>query len=290
MHLLRKVRFHLTGLVMLAIAMPVGKVVAEEPEIRPLKAQIQMTYGGSGPKRPPVLIQGEAGAATLRVSGIRLNPKGKAQVEIVSELLDDQGQPFRQLPKQTLTTDLSLGGDSFVRVIYVPTGPEVPAGQYALRVSVADKVADQHALCEMPVEVRPEGTFGALLLRLAHDKAGQIPAGPGFVVGQKAHLCMLLSGHQIVDQKLHITGQITLLDEEGNRTGLLSAPISIQQQIPPLAIPTPWTRFPLEFNWDANRPGRFRVQLQLEDRLGGAKVTYEIPFTVTQSDLWDEAD
>lgn len=295
---IQKYRLLLTCLAMLAITLPMTTLMAAEsekvprpkPEKSSLKAQIHLTYGGGGPKRSPVLIQGDAGMATLRVSGIRFNQEGKANVEIVPELLDEQGEPFRMLPKLMLATPLSLGGDSFVRVIHIPTGPEIPAGRYALRVSVADKVANEHAQCEMPVEVLPESTFGVLLLRLAHDPAGKIPAGPGFVVGQKGHICMLISGHQIADHKLHINGQVTLLDEEGNQIGSSASPFSIQQQVQPLADPTPWMRFPMQFNWETNRPGRFRIQLQLEDQLGGGKANYEIPFTVTGSDLWDEAD
>ncbi len=253
----------------------------ESADRQTLKLAMKFAYGVAGPARPATIIAGESLVTEVRVSGISTGPDAKLDYTQAGRLLDSQGNVVMALPASRFNVPLFLGGSISGGRMILNIPRDMTPGRYLVQVESNDQVSGEKATRQLPIDVLPATTFGALNLRLAHDLRGERPAGASVAANQYVVLLCDITGYEAKDGRVNVRAVLTALDEKRRPVGSTPIIVPVTYKVPPWVVSSPSQRpIPLTFKFDASRPGKFILHLELEDLSGDNKVSYDLPFSV----------
>jgi hypothetical protein len=246
----------------------------------------RFTYGILGQDRPDdKVIPGDTLIVAFDIEGLQVKEDGKVRYSTSMELLNKDGKSeFKENPieRESINT---LGGSHLPCWSRVSIGTDTPAGQYTVKISVADaSVKDGKPVS---VERKFEVTaprFGIILTGLGYDKPPQAPppAPPLGVPGQQLLAYFTVVGFETkaaatkdkLTANLHV--ELSILDDSGKPT--LSKPYVGDAT----DIGADYKLFlPFQFPLPLNRSGKFKVRFTATDKLGNKPpVTQDLDLTV----------
>jgi hypothetical protein len=236
---------------------------------------VRLTYGPLGPTRPSIkVLPGETLNVEFVVSGVSTDKDGRTQVTLAAELVDEAGQILAAVPPTPVHSTLALGGATLANQITFSLPDDFPAGKSRVRGILSDPQAKKIVHCEQPVEVMPQ-ELGMVGLRLANDAEGKSPAGGNLTVNQSLFIVGKAIGFTRKENRIHVVGAMRIFDSAGKEMTPHPIAVAIEQEVSEDIRAA-------DFNWSliANRPGQFKVRLELTDQIANRTVTYELPLVV----------
>jgi hypothetical protein len=233
---------------------------------------LRSTYGPYGAVRSEKKIMaGDFIFLMFDIEELKVDAKtGLARYEIDYKLVDNRDKEVVGVSKKTpQEINLPLGGNRVPGELALIIGPEQAPGNYKVKLTVTDRTAKESKKTEYAFEI----------LRPAFGIVGVIVNAAG-VPGQffKANFGI---SKMALDKKQNPNVVVTMkiLDEAGK---VLGNPI--EKKYPrdlPDGINLQNNNFVKEF-YDIylNRPGRFTIALEAEDKNGKQQVSVRIPLTV----------
>jgi hypothetical protein len=243
---------------------------------------VRLTYGRNGPPRPDhYVLPGELVDMEFVVRGVGKNPKGDVDLSLAGEMVDQRGKKVSELLPTPFKTPPYDGGSTVIgNVSFVLDDKQAPGG-YQLRGRLTDNITRRVVSFEHPLIVRrPE--FGAVRLRLTHDKEGVWPAGCHLTVGQQFFIQMHITNFahegRLKDNegRIHLSVTLSVRDRDGK--DLMPAPVKpliIDQR-----VEDAFNDFPLQPVSKALSAGEVTFVVELEDLIGKKKARYELPVVI----------
>lgn len=252
---------------------------ADEPEE---VEGVRLTYGQNGPPRPDYhVLPGEQVDVEFVVRGVGKTAKGNVDLTLAGELVDHHGKRVLELLPTPFKAPLYNGGSTVVTNLSFLLDDKQAPGAYQLRGRLTDNVTGRVVNFAHPLVVRgPE--FGAVRLRLTHDKEGRWPAGCHLTVGQLVFIQMHITNFKHEGSfkdgqgRIHISVQLHVRDRDGNDM----MPTPIKPYIIDQKVEDAFNVFPLQ---PATRPlagGEVTLVVELEDLIGKKKMSYELPMVM----------
>jgi hypothetical protein len=223
------------------------------------------------------VIPGDSLVVCFDVSGIRIDEQGKVRYNTGLEVTDSSGKAvFKQDPRD-LQVNAALGGDKIPAFASVQIGMEQPAGQYTLKVTVADLSGGGKATLSRAFEVLPKA-FGLVQLSATADAEGLLPVPtPGAGQGLWLHCGVVGFARDNASKQPNISLSVRILDDAGKPTFARSSSGSINKGVVADALVLP-AQMPLLLN----RAGKFTVEITTTDQLSGQKDVRTFPLNVAE--------
>ncbi|HSQ58331.1 MAG TPA: protein kinase, partial [Gemmata sp.] len=205
---------------------PIQPESTEEPE------GARLTYGPNGPPRPDHrVLPGEQVNVEYVVRGIGKDPKGEVNLSVSGELVDHNGKKWTELAPTPIRGLLYHRGSTFTGQISYDLLSQQPPGEYKARGRLMDHISGRSVNFEHPVYVlKPE--FGAVRLRLTHDKEKNLPAGSYLTVGQEFFVQMRIVNFEHKDGGIRVSVKVSARDRDDKDT--MASPIKplvIEQKV-----------------------------------------------------------
>jgi hypothetical protein len=241
------------------------------------------TYGLVGSERKDAeVIPGDVLMLAFEVEGLTIKDDGSVTYSTALELLNKDGKSeFNEGPVERTVVN-ALGGSHLPCWSQAVIGGDVPAGEYTMRVTVADKAVKNGP----PAVIEKKFTvvaprFGIIVPKLTYYNS-PFPAPPVAVPGQQfLFFCGVVGfdskpGKTAQDDLLtDVILELTILDESGKPT--LSKPFTGALKVVPPDQKAFWpTTFPLSLN----RSGKFTLVVTATDKQGNKTAKLELPLTV----------
>ena len=209
------------------------------------------------------------------VRNVGKDRKGDLDLTLTGELVDRDGKKLIELASP-IRGPHYLGGSDFYGTFSFQLPMDQPPGEYKARARLTDMVTGRRVNFEHPVYVlSPE--FGAVRVRLTHDKEGKWPAGSHLTVGQEFFVQMRIVNPEHKEGSIHVSVKLSALDRDGKDTMLTPIePAPINQKVNDA------------FNFFDLSSGSMRtilsgeavIKVALEDMISGKKVSYELPVVI----------
>lgn len=231
---------------------------------------VRSTYGPVGAVRTDAkILPGDFIFMMYDIEGLKVDAKTrKASFVTVVKLLDKSNKVLfqRETPMELLVT---LGGNRVPGDLNVIIPAQQKPGSYKVKLEVEDRNAKQTKTYEYPFEV-VEPTFGTIAVTAA---AIGVP-------GQQYVAQFALVNLKLDDKKKPKAEiKLRVLDDKGDD---LSMPLVqlLPRDLPSEVDLSVQNFVPLPFPIYLNRPGRFILAIDAEDKLGKRKTSLRIPLTV----------
>jgi hypothetical protein len=263
----------------LAIATALSLTPAQDSELK--LSNPRTTYGFLGsPRENAKYLPGDVLFLAFDIKGMTVGKQGEIKYSLALDMKNAAGaKVFGQLP-QVIESANSVGGNQLPGYAYADIGGSVPAGKYTLTVTVRDEIAKKSEQLTHQFEVLKKD-FGIGRLGLFYDDRGGVWAPPVFVVGQSAWLHFWTMGFdrdgKTKDPNVEV--RMRILDESGKPT--LPQPITgdlKNQKLAANAQFAPWLQ-----KVELNRPGKFKIELEAEDKVSKKTVKEVLSITVLES-------
>jgi hypothetical protein len=190
------------------------------------------------------------------------------------ELSDAAGKVvFRQTAKEQ-EARASLGGDRVPAYGQLSVGLDTPPGDYRMKVIVKDVASGREQSLSRDLKVSAKD-FALVRTSATLDPDAQYPTS-AFVCGQGVWVhTSAVSFARDANKNPNVVFEMRVLDESGKPT--LANPVTGE---PPKGLPATLSGLPMGFPLTLNRPGKFTVELQAMDRIGGKKAKVTFPLVV----------
>jgi hypothetical protein len=234
------------------------------------------TYGPLGPARKSLAVPaGDELYFRYAITGVRTDAAGRVDGELHVQLTGPNGQALLD-DKRPINGLLALGGQTLPATANVSFGPETPAGDYTMTVTVRDKLSGESASFQRKVTCT-KAAFALVRLRLSHDERGTIPAAGG-MLGQTVHVRCQAIGFDRSQAKVRVVIAMETADAE--ERSLMPRPIQARlategaEQVAQVRS--------VDFNGSLilNRVGKFTLRLTATDEVSGQKAEVRVPLHV----------
>jgi len=234
------------------------------------RAGNQPTLGGAL-RTDKKIMAGDFIYLMFDIDGLKVDSKtGQAKYELSYALVDKNGKVVVKGETTPLEVRLPLGGTSVPGVASFVIGPEQAPGAYKVKLSVKDRNTKEVKALEYPFEIIASA-FGI----------GAIFA-PSYGVPGQYYMTKFIIAKSALDPKdktPKVEIKMRVLDEAGKDLGT-----PILKRYPkelPDGLDLQKNNFvPEYFQVYLNRPGRFTIALDAEDKIGNRKASVRIPLTV----------
>lgn len=230
---------------------------------------IRATHGPFGAVRTDAkIIPGDFIFMMYDIEGLKVDPKTrKASVATIVQLVD-KNDVVQFMKENPLDVQVTLGGERVPGELQLIIPSQQKPGKYKVKLKVTDRAAKETKTYEHPFEVL-QPTFG--MIAVAAPAIGL----PGDVYVARFALVNL----KLMDKKPKAEVKLRVLDEDGKD---LSLPLV---QLLPRDLPSEidivkQNFVPMPFPIYLNRPGRFTLAIDAEDKNGKMKASVRIPLTV----------
>jgi hypothetical protein len=233
---------------------------------------IRPCYGPLGATRfDKKCLPGDVFFMTYDLENLALDKTGKASYTTTLELLDAQQKVLfkKETPNDVVP---QLGGTRMPGDLHVIMGTKQAAGKYAIKLTVYDKLGKDGKAFTYNFEVVPEafGFVGASA-KAVEFQGTQYVAGFGLV-----NLTLDAKKQPNVEVKIQI------LDDSGKAVAPV-VQILIPRDMPADTELEKANFVPITFPIFLNRPGRYTIDVQAEDKI--AKKTAKLSFPLTVIDV-----
>jgi hypothetical protein len=260
----------------LALATALSMTPAQDGELK-LSNQ-RTTYGFLGPTRASnKYLPGDIMFLTYDISGMKVDKQGRIKYGLAMQLNDSTGKKvFAQVP-QAIEAANSLGGSTLPGFSYAEIGGNTAPGKYKMVVTVEDKNAKKSAEISQDFEILKKD-FGIGRLDLFYDQRGSVSAPRTFVAGQSAWIQWITMGFdRDASGNPNVEVRMRIVDESGKPT--TPQPTTGESKKADAGVSAlPWFQ-----KIDLNRPGKFKIELEAEDKV--AKKTAKEVQTITVLEL-----
>lgn len=236
---------------------------------------VRSTHGLLGPERQnDTLAPGDMLFVCFDIEGIRIDNEGKVRYSMAIELSDSSGKVvFRQTPKEQ-EARASLGGASVPAFARLNVGLDTPRGDYQMKITVKDLASSRQQSLTRDLKVLAKD-FALVRTTVTLDTEAHYPAAV-FACGQGVWVQSSAVGFgQGRDKKPNVVFEVRVLDDSGRPT--LAKAVT---GTPPKDLPDNLSGLPMAFPLTLNRPGKFTVELQASDLVGGKKFKMSFPIVV----------
>jgi hypothetical protein len=262
----------------LAIATALSLTPAQDSELK--LSNPRTTYGFLGSSRENTkYLPGDVLFLAYDIKGMTVGKQGEIKYSMALDIKDANGKKiFGQRP-QLIEAVNSMGGNQLPGYAYADIAG-TPAGKYTMTVTVRDEAAKKSA--ELPFEFEVlKKDFGIVKLGVFFDDQGRVWAPPVFVAGQSAWLHFWTIGFDR-DAKAkapNVTVRMRILDESGKPT--LPQPITGDLNAKKLPDNQQFETWLLKI--ELNRPGKFKIELEAEDKVAKKTVKEVLSIQVLDS-------
>jgi hypothetical protein len=237
---------------------------------------VRATYGLFGPARADArALPGDTFNLEFDIEGITVAPDGKVHYRISLEALDANGKVIYRQKAADQVALASLGGQSVPAQASLDIGLDQPAGDYTVKVTVADRDAKQPQSITQKLQVLP-ADFGLVQLKITSDPDGTVPTG---LVGAGQSIWVNFAAVGFARDKTtrqpNVQFEMRILDEDGKPTLPQPETGTINQDVP-ANDKLLGGQFPIS----ANRSGKFVVELKAVDKIAGKSAAVSFPLTV----------
>ena len=239
---------------------------------------VQAAYGPLGPERRSLEVApGDEIFFRYTVTGIRTDNAGRAEGAVRLQVTDTDGNVLID-DKEAIGGLLALGGRTLPGTARVSFGPDTPAGDYQLRVTISDNLGAGSASFERKLTCT-KPAFALVQLRFSRDEAGDIASPAGGTLGQTLHIHCKAVGFERAKAKPRVVFTLQVLDTGGKP--LMPEPVRAElapgdaERIADLAL--------VDFKGllVLNRVGEFRLRVSATDEVGKQKAELVAPVRVT---------
>jgi hypothetical protein len=244
---------------------------------------VRATFGPLGQERKDSkVLGGDAYFVAFDIEGLKVREDGQVKYTMSMELTNKEGKSqFKQEP-QELEAFNALGGNRVPAFAHVLVGTDTPEGEYTLKVTVKDLATGKTDTLTRKFEVLPS-RFGFVQVNMSYHTPTQnvfLPAPPLAVPGQTLLVNFALVGFGLdktsKDQP-NIETTMRVLDEDGKPT--LAKPYGGGAK----EVGPEFKRvIPMQFLLQANRPGKFKIELKATDKVGGKTAEQILDLTVVE--------
>jgi len=260
----------------LALATALSMAPAQNSELK--LSNPRTTYGFLGPVRgSDKYLPGDMMFLAYDITGMSVNKEGRIKYSLAMQLNDSTGKKiFGQVP-QVIEAANSLGGTTLVGFSFAELGGAQPPGKYKMVVTVRDENRKKSAEISQDFEILKKD-FGIGRLDLFYDERGTVNAPRTFVAGQSAWIQFITMGFdRDASGNPNIEVRMRILDESGKPT--ITTPTTGETRKADKNLSAlPWFQ-----KIDFNRPGKFKIELEAEDKV--AKKTAKVEQNITVLEL-----
>jgi hypothetical protein len=232
----------------------------------------RFTYGPAGAVRADnKFLAGDVVFMTFDVEGLKIDPKkGKASYVVAYDVVDGQGKVItsKETPQDNY---LGLGGSNVPGFLVLQIDAKQPAGSYRVKLKITDRNAKKSAEKVIPFDITA-ATFGILGA-----------TAPAIGIPGQQYQAQFGLANMTLDKKKNepnVTVSLRVLDEAGKDV----APPLGNKYPEDLAQPQNFQNNnfigPVPFLIFLNRPGRFVIAVDANDKLANKKVELRIPLYV----------
>jgi len=242
-------------------------------------SNVRTTYGPLGAERTSNKIApGDVLVLCFDIEGFKTSAAGKAQYSITMEVLNSKGKVLLKQEPTELEAPVAPGENRLPACARLEVGMEQPAGEYQVKLTVADRAAKTSKDVTRTYEVLPK-SFALVRLAITKDAQGQVPVGT-VIKGRSAWINFAAVGFardQLTGQP-NVAVTMRVLNEDG-RSALAQPPSgAITSDVPQKLL-----AIPLQFELELNQLGNFTIELKATDKIAGKTATLTVPVKVGRS-------
>jgi hypothetical protein len=150
---------------------------------------IYPVYGPCGSRRHTAFVAGEKMYFAAKISGIAVASDDRPDLDCTYSLVDSLGKNAEGSSGHVSANELlCLGGNESVIHSSIATAMSSHAGQYTLRFTVRDKLANQSATKEIPVDLLEKKRFRVLNVGLYCDREHACPSDGTVTLGEGVYM------------------------------------------------------------------------------------------------------
>lgn len=216
-------------------------------------------------------LPGELVWLTFDVGGFKVADNGKIEYSIGYEVTrKGKTKPEVKRDAQDYVGFAHLGGDSLPMFAFWPSKADTPAGDYTLKVTIADKKSKASATVTRSFEILKK-QFGFIQTYVT-------PVAP---VGDNVSVLCAISGFEVSkkDKTPHIQVTIKVLDAKGKET-VTKAPFKEEIKTENKDMPGTIYLNPQFFRLQLNRAGKYQVVIEATDKIGGKTIKETLDINV----------
>lgn len=215
----------------------------------------------------------------FELENLKVDENNVAHFSMALEVLDSKGKSqYKKADPQEQEIPLALGGGSAPGVANLDIGFSMKPDTYTVKITATDQRAKVSKTLERKFEVMPL-EFGLVRLKVSYDPDGKVPAPRFGSPGQSFFIGFWAVGFgRGGDKKApHVTVQLQVYDE--NNKPMLAKPFPGEFKEAQAELPAAQMGFWMPLN----RPGKFKVVLSAEDKIGKKKAELSFPLVVMES-------
>ena len=262
----------------LALATALSMTPAQAGELK-LSNQ-RTTYGFLGPARGSnKYLPGDMMFLAYDITGMSVSKEGRIKYSLAMQLNDSTGKKvFAQVP-QVIEAANSLGGTTLPGFSYAEIGGNQAPGKYKMIVTVKDESTKPAKGAEISQDFEIlKKDFGIGRLDLFYDQRGSVSAPRIFVAGQSAWIQFITMGFdRDASGNPNLEVRMRIVDESGKPT--TPQPTTGESKKADAGVSAlPWFQ-----KIDFNRPGKFTIELEAEDKVAKKTVKEVLSIQVLDS-------
>jgi len=243
------------------------------------------TYGILGQERKDKkLLIGDVLTLAYDVEGLQTQEDGLVKYSISMELLDKAGKSQFKQEAQDYETVNSLGGNRVTAFAVVEIRTDTKPGDYVLKVTIKDRLANASRDLSYPFEVAP-ASLGFVQCTLAYP-AGEYRAAPPIAApGQAYWVNFAVVGFELdkKNSQPNLSVEMRIIDTADGKPTLAKTP-RLDVDGAKSQIDERWKKvLPLQFPLQLNRPGRFVIEMTVKDNISNKTAKQTLEFTVQET-------
>lgn len=239
---------------------------------------VRTTYGVLGAERPnDKFLPGDLLAISFDIEGAKPDAAGKLQYSIGLEVADAKGKVlFKKEPHKQEAA--KPDGNKLPACATLQIGLESPAGDYTVKVTVADRNAGTSQELSRSCQVLPKA-LGIVRPTTTSDAEATRPVAalrtgrPGWI-----NFAAVGFGWDKGKGQPNVTATMRVLDEEGRDALAEPSSGTIDHDVPKGAAVVP-----MRFEVVLQKAGKYTAELEVKDNVTGEKATLSLPFSVSAS-------
>jgi hypothetical protein len=236
------------------------------------------TYGILGDKRPnDKFLPGDTFVLSFDIEGAKADGSGKIRYGIGMQVSDAAGKVLYKQDAVDSETNSPADG-KLAAFASLEIGTEQPAGEYTLKVTVADRNGKVAQDLTRSYQVLPKA-FGLVRPAITSDADAKTPAAslrkgkPGWV-----NFAAVGFGWNKAKGQPRLTATLRVLDEDGKPALAKPSSGKIDQD-----VPAGTNAVPMQFELALQKAGKFTAELEVTDDVTGEKTSLSIPIRVAES-------
>jgi hypothetical protein len=240
----------------------------------------RLTMSGEfGPPRPnDKFLPGDTFFLAFDMENLKTDKTGKVQYSMGMEVTDSAGKAIFTAPPGNLEQFYPFGGNKVPARAFFAIPTNQPAGKHTCKVTITDRMTSITKTIEKTFEILPPG-FGIVNVITSYDDRAEYPAPLMAVPGQVIWVHYFVVGFARdlakADKQPNVVTELRILDQ--NDSPVIAQPLASMYD---KGVEEKDTRLLFSFPLPVNRPGQYKIEIKVEDKVGGKSQKLNLPITV----------